>query len=137
MRIFRKLFKPLLAALLLAAATPTWACLRVCKDAAVGLSCVRLCARSQALLSHEGQLPVLGGGSGGSCVIQASPQAPAIVSAAFELNAPLLHALPALTLSTAALSPALTTGAVTRGPPALHDYLSSQHPYANGPPTLL
>ena len=134
MKIFRKLFKPLLAALLLLAATPTWACLRVCKDAVVSLSCVRLCAHSEALLSHDGQLPVLGSSS---CVISTAPQVPAIVSAAFELPAPQLHALPALTQSAPMPLLTLAMSPSTRGPPAPNDYLSSQHPYANGPPTLL
>lgn len=134
MRTLRKLFKPLLALLLSASAVPSWACVRACDGRTSSLSCVKLCARSGALLSESGRLPLLGAMA---CSVAGVDAAPALSAQAFALSAPGFAATMVDAVCGAPVAQAPGAAAATRGPPPPHSYLSSQHPFANGPPTLL
>jgi hypothetical protein len=131
MRSLRRLFRPVLALLLLAASGPSWACARACDGGAVSLACVSLCQRSQALLSHNGKLATLGADR---CEVRVSAAPSATLTAAFELAAP----APAFGLATAAMpaapvAPAFAAAA-TRGPPSFASVLLSTTPRTNAPP---
>lgn len=134
MKTLRKILRSVLALGLLFSAVPSWACVSACKTGSVNLSCVRVCARSHDLLTQGGKLPAIGSGL---CSVGAIEQAPAVLSASAELSAPVLHALPMAPIAFVAPTLPVLVSSGTRGPPAATPYLSSQHPYANGPPTLL
>jgi hypothetical protein len=136
MRPFRSPFAKVIVALLFGvSAVPSWACARDCRgSSSESLACVKLCAHSRALLTQDGKLASVGEMA---CSVAGVDAAPALSSAGFELRAPSPAAtLAPVTVESLPAIPALAP-AQTRGPPLPHAYLSSQHPFANGPPTLL
>lgn len=130
----RKLFRSALALILALAAVPSWACLRSCNTGSQSLECLRLCSRSHALLTQDGELASM---SSQDCGVSLE-QAPAVLGVGvFQLEAPGLTAVLAQPVQATPALPALTRPHPSRGPPQAGAYLSSQHPFANGPPTLL
>lgn len=136
MKTLRTFLRPLLALLLALASMPAWACARSCGSSSeASLACVRLCARSQALLTQGGKLASLGARS---CGVEAKVnRAPAVLGAVAPLQAP------AITFTGVSAAPALVLpssrplASATRGPPNPSPYLASQHPLANAPPIFV
>jgi hypothetical protein len=134
MKTLRKLFKPMLALAVLASAVPSWACVRACDGNSSSLACVKACAVSDALLSDDGQSPLL---SAKACAVASFDATPVLSVEAFKLSAPVAAAFAVEAVSGVPVLDAVVADATTRGPPSASSYLSSRHPFANGPPTLL
>lgn len=134
MKTMRTYLHATLALLLALSSIPAWACARTCSPATgSSLVCVKLCARSQALLTQDGKLDSLGAQA---CGIQTQAAPTAFSIAAFELPQPDgAHA--ALVTEVQVILP-LAGAAVQAGraPPSAPDFLSSYHPQANAPPSF-
>jgi len=127
--------RSVLALVLLGSNVPAWSGVFACGSGGHNLACIKACATATAFFTHDGKLPIVGRGS---ChvKVQTAPAAN-VASAAPALSAPahLVLAmaqrpvLPTLGLSAPVLD--------SRGPPPGGAYLSSRHPFANGPPTSL
>jgi hypothetical protein len=135
MKQTRFILRSLLTLVLLGSNVPAWSGVYACGSGGHGLACIKACATATALFTQDGKLPDIGTGS---ChvKVQEVPEtslagrAPALSMPSHLILAPATApALPRRGLSGFAL--------VTRGPPPGNAYLSSQHPFANGPPTLL
>jgi hypothetical protein len=134
-RFRRPLFNGLAAALLVGAVLPSWICVRSsCERRAASLACVRLCAHSRALLTDGGRLASLGADV---CAVAASFAAPTLAASEVHLNPPEQSALVSVFPGALPALPLLTAASAARAPPRPSSYLSSDHPFANAPPTLL
>jgi hypothetical protein len=133
MTLHRRLIRSALTLLLAVAVTPAWACLSACNTGSQSLDCLKLCSRSRALLTDNGELPSL---AKDHCQVDVD-QAPAVLSVApFQLDAPSWALMPAVeAASLDALQAAFLT-ADPRGPPSAHPYLPFSHPQANAPPSF-
>lgn len=134
MKPFQFLLRPFLALALVLTSLPAWICARPC-GLRQDLTCVRLCAHSKALLTEGGKLASVGADT---CAVRAElRQAPGVLGAVAALDVPVSHFVGLAPIAPSALS-LLTEGPQAgRGPPTLSSYLSFQHPFTNGPPTLL
>lgn len=130
----RRLLKALMAAAFTATAVPSWACFRSCDTASPSLACVKLCTHSKALLTDGGRVPALGADRCGVAVVDS---APTVTASEFQLRAPSQLALAPVAPVVLPALPLLAAAPSARGPPAASSRLSYDHPFANGPPTLL
>ena len=125
--------------ILLGSNVPAWAGVYACVDGSGsgshGLACIKACATATALFTQDGKLPVVGRGS---CHVKVQAvSATTLASQGPSVSAP-SHVI--LALAVTGVSPIQELGAFplhSRGSPPGSAYLSSQHAFANGPPTLL
>lgn len=134
MKTLSKFLRPTLALLLAMSSIPAWACARTCSPAGdSSLACVRICARSQALLTDGGKLESVGAQA---CGVMTGDAQVSFNVAIFELAQP-EGGLAALVAKAEMpmLQLALTVEA-GRAPPIAPDFLRSYHPQANAPPSF-
>jgi hypothetical protein len=135
MKSMGPILRSLVAVALIGGALPAYACVDACGGpSGRGLACVKACASASALFTQHGKLPALGKGS---CHIQLrSTTSLALAGKALAAAAPCPVFL-ALGPAPRLAKPEAFQSADPRGPPPGSPYLWSQHPFANGPPTLL
>lgn len=133
MKTLRPTLRALLALLLAFASTPAWACFSSCGiQQETSLTCVKICARSSALLTQDGKLDAV---SAQACGVQVQDAQATLGATAFELAQP-QGALVAFVVASAPEVP-LQSGTLLHGraPPPAPDFLGTYHPLANAPPS--
>jgi len=134
MKNYRTYLRPLIALVLALASTPAWACYKACSpNAGADLACVRLCARSQALLTQDGKLDSVGAQA---CGIQVSTEDAMLSVAPFELAQPEAGLAAAQVVATLDLPTVCIPVLMGRSPPRPSQLISSYHPQANAPPSF-
>jgi hypothetical protein len=131
----RFFLRSVLSLVLLSSNVPAWSGVYACGSGGHGLGCIKACATATALFTHGGKLPIVGKGS---CHVKLREAAAAALlgqAVAQQADGPWLAVLD----PRSAVSPGRLAfrRLDSRGPPPGSTYLSSQHPFANGPPTLL
>jgi hypothetical protein len=135
MKRMKSLLRGVLTLVLLGSNVPAWSGVYACGSGGHGLACIKACAAATALFTQDGKLPDIGTGS---CHVKVQAAPDSLLSGpASALSAP-SHVVLALVAGPRCPARVLAgLGLDSRGPPPGRAYLSFQHPFANGPPTLL
>ena len=137
MKTLRTILRPLFALLLAFSSAQAVACTRSCGSAPGGTSllCVKICARSKALLTQGGKLDSVGAQA---CGLEAQrTQITGVLSQISHLQGPDLIFVGIADSAATSQPTNFSVSMSTRGPPSFSPYLLSQHPFANAPPLFV